>query len=406
MFKTNIVEDLVFAAELGPCALIDEWAKIDKAGFEAKVATVADYFPTRAKWDEARAMVGCCSGEYLRRLMGVTGNALGCRALEAGKKDEAWSIFWEIMGDVDRENYAAVLNLIGMANRGYDAGKRAIEFVQRRRTEIEGRLKTPERIFAAARAGGRLYADSEDVAQYERKRREEAAKRGLSAEARAFVATVVAASKDPKKGKTAQEAIHKAIREGKVRADAVGGRLIAIDLALGDFESAEKDAIDVLRLDRHESTANAAIGSLAVARGDYGRAERYLRRAVATGKASVGAKNDLAYALMKLGKFDEAEPFAREAARTLGESWAVRETLAAILIRKGKTEEGERELNKAEELAAKAGIPKGKVASFAIDRARLYKAKGNETAFNVAVRLLKGRKDLTDEQREEVRGIE
>ena len=39
-------DDLAFAAELGPRALVDEWMKLDKAGFEAKVATVANFFPT------------------------------------------------------------------------------------------------------------------------------------------------------------------------------------------------------------------------------------------------------------------------------------------------------------------------------------------------------------------------
>ena len=38
------IEDLAFAAELGPGGLVDEWVKIDKQGFEAKVATVASYF--------------------------------------------------------------------------------------------------------------------------------------------------------------------------------------------------------------------------------------------------------------------------------------------------------------------------------------------------------------------------
>ena len=84
----------------------------------------------------------------------------------------------------------------------------------------------------------------------------------------------------------------------------------------------------------------------------------------------------------------------------------MRETLAAILIAAGKTDDGERELRKTEELAEKAGVLKGKVASFAIDRARLYKAKGNAAAFNEAVRLLKARKDLTDEQREEVKAMD
>ena len=398
-------EDLAFAAELGPRALIDEWVKIDKQGFEAKVATVADYFPTRAKWDEARALVGGGEVEHLRRLMGVTGNALGCRALEEGRKDEAWNIFWDIIRDVDKENYAAVLNLIGMSERGFDPGKRAVEFVQRRRTEIESRLKKPVQRFLAARSGGRLYVDPEALKKYEAAQRAEAAKRELSPKAQEFVKTVAAAPKDPKSGKAAREAIYKAVKEGEVRLDRIGGHLIAIDLALGDGESAEKDALAVLRANRHDPTANTAMGSLAVARGDYGRAERYLRRAVATGKASIGAKNDLAYALTKRGRFDEAEPFAREAVRAYGENWNFRETLAAILIAEGKTEEGERELGKAEELAEKAGVPKGKVASFAIDRARLHKAKGNAAAFNVAVRLLKGRKDLTDEQREEVKAM-
>ena len=399
------VEDLAFAAELGPRALIDEWVKIDKAGFEAKVATVADYFPTRAKWDEARALVGGGEVEHLRRLMGVAGNALGCRALEEGRKDEAWNIFWDIIRDVDKENYAAVLNLIGMSERGFDPGKRAVEFVQRRRTEIESRLKKPVQRFLAARSGGRLYVDPEALKRYEAAQRAEAEKRELSPKAQEFVKTVAAAPKDPKSGKAAREAIYKAVKEGEVRLDRIGGHLIAIDLALGDGEAAEKDALAVLRANRHDPTANTAMGSLAVARGDYGRAERYLRRAVATGKASIGAKNDLAYALTKRGRFDEAEPFAREAVRAYGENWNFRETLAAILIAEGKTEEGERELGKAEELAEKAGVPKGKVASFAIDRARLHKVKGNAAAFNVAVRLLKGRKDLTDEQREEVKAM-
>ena len=42
----------------------------------------------------------------------------------------------------------------------------------------------------------------------------------------------------------------------------------------------------------------------------------------------------------------------------------------------------------------------------AIDRARLHKAKDDMHHFKVAMRQLKGRKDLTDEQREEVKGME
>lgn len=124
------IEDLAFAAELGSRALVDEWTKIDKAGFEAKVASAANYFPTREKWDEARAELAGMRADdpmakYLRRLMGVCGNALGCRILEEvksksekGKSAEAWAIFRAIVDEVDPKNYAAFVNLQGMVPRG------------------------------------------------------------------------------------------------------------------------------------------------------------------------------------------------------------------------------------------------------------------------------------------------
>ena len=84
----------------------------------------------------------------------------------------------------------------------------------------------------------------------------------------------------------------------------------------------------------------------------------------------------------------------------------VRETLAAILIRAGKTEEGERELAKAEELAEKAGVPKGRIVSIEIDRARILKAKGDYEHLKMVMRQLKARKDLTDEQKAEVKGMD
>ena len=426
------VEDLAVAAERGPRALIDEWVRIDKTGFEAAVATVADYFPTREKWDEACGELkdmraGEPVAKYLRRMMGVTGNALGCRLLEEEVKvkgegeqrrvdssvrlrpstsTDAWAIFRRIIDEVEPTNYAAYLNLLGMVQRGYAASKDEVADITKRRQQIEKGLKSWEQILGAARAGGRLYADPDEVAKYEKAKRAAAARRELSPEEKAFAETVAAAPKDPEKGKMAQEAIHRAIREGKVRADKIGGHLITIDLALGDRENAERDAIDVLKLDRHDPTANATLGSLAGARGDYERAEQYLRRAIATGKASIAAKNDLAYSLMKLGRIDEAEPFAREAVRAYGEAWALRETLAAILIRAGKTEEGERELQKAEELAEKAGIPKGKIVSIEIDRARLQKAKGDHQHLKVTMRQLKNRKDLSEEQRKEVEAMD
>ncbi len=409
--QTKNVEDLSFAAELGPRALIDEWARLDAAGFDASVATVQNFFPTREKWNEACDLVATMRADepfepYLRHLLGVTGNALGCRMIEADDLRGAWSVFRAIVDTVEPKNYGAHINLLGMIQRGYAVPKDEADELAKRRREIENELKTWERLSRAARAGGRLYADPKEIAAYEKARREQAEKRGLSEEAKALVATIAAAPKDPKSGKAAQEAIHKAIREGKVRTDLIGGQLITIDLALGDIENAEKDAIEVLRLDRHDPSANALLGALAGERGDYERSERYLRRALATGKASIAARNDLAYSLYRMGRFDEAEPLAREAIAAYGESWTLHETLAAILLRKGRIEEGEKELVRAEELAAKAGIAKGKIASLAIDRARLLKAKGDDARFKMAIRQLQNRDDLSGEQREEVKRMD
>ena len=133
---------------------------------------------------------------------------------------------------------------------------------------------------------------------------------------------------------------------------------------------------------------------------------RYLRRAIATGKASISAKNDFAYTLMKLGRLDEAEPFAREAVKAVADSWQFRETLAAILIRKGGTEEGERELAKAEELAEKGGFKKELIPEFALDRAWLFKKRGDEDHLKIALRALKSRTDLSDTQKAEAERIE
>ena len=326
-------------------------------------------------------------------------------AADCWREEEAWAIFEKIVDSVDPKNYGAYLNLLGMVQRGYPAPKAVVEDLVNRRRQLENGFTTQEHLLSAVRSSGRLYATPEDVARYEQAKREAAEKREQSPEAKAFVEKLSAASKDPQSGRSAQEAIHKAIRDGRVRADMVGGQLIAIDLALGDMKNAEQDAIEVLKLDRHEPTANATLGSLAGSRGDYERSERYLRRAIATGRASIVAKNDYAYVLMKLGRLDEAEPFAREAMKSYGEAWQIRETLAAILIRKGKVEEGERELQQAEELLAKAGIPKGKIASIEIDRARILKAKGDHERLRSVIRSLKSRKDLTEAQKTEIREL-
>ena len=404
----KLADDLAFAAELGPRALIDEWQKLDRAGFEASVAAPANLFPTRSDWEAACGELAGLrlkdpSGGRLRHFLATCGNALGCRLLAREDGDaDAWEVFKAIVEHVEPRNYVAHLNLQGMIRRGFSAPQGEADRLAASRQAIEKLLKDRAQAVRTVRADGSLYVAPEAMKELVSQRREESERHELTPEQRKFAETVASAAKDPERGRAAREAIRQALREGKVGIRAFGAPLVSLDLALGDVTNAERDAVAVLRFDRHDPTANAALGALAASRGDWGAAERYLRRAIETGRASASAKNDLAYVRYRQGCFDEAEKLAREAVRMYGGHWTFHETLAAILIRRGMVDEGGRELAAAEDLAAGANVPKGTIARLEIDRARLCGAKGDRPGFEQALRSLRGRKDLTEDQRAEV----
>ena len=395
-------EDLAFAAELGPAALIDEWQKTDKAGFETAVATFATYFPTVEKWRAACGLVG--DEAYLGRLLGRAGNALGCTLIERGDLAEAWTVFREITETVDRENYTALLNRVGMLGRGYKAAKGEADEVTRRCGEMAKRLGSKEMIIAAAASGGPLYLDPETVARREKARIEWMKDRKLTPREEALVAALTEPPESAAACKIARATVERGVTDGMVRVDRVGRQLITLDFGIGDWELAERDAIRVLREDRHHATANAAMGAINGTRGDYEAAERYLRRGMREegGGKSVVALNDLAFTLARLGRAKEALPLAREAVAATPGNWNFRETLAYALIRAGETEEGERELARAEEDSEKAGRAKGEIVRFEIDRAWLFAAKGDKLHRNISVSGLRSRQDLTASQRREL----
>ena len=401
------VEDLAFAAELGPRALVDEWSKLDRDGFEAAVASVVNYFPTRERLAAAADILeevpeGDPLAKGLRHLLGVCGNALGCRLIEKGDPQGAWDVFWTVYERIDSDNYTALVNLSGLVERGLKVDETLMEIVKRKRGVIEAGVKSPAQAVRAVRSGGRAYVAPEQKEEAVKKMREAVKKRGLSPETRRFVEAVTNAPKDRAHGEAARNAIRTALTEGRIHITDLGGALVTIDLALGDGASAEKDALALLKADRNDPTANATLGSIAGARGEYERSARYLKRAIATGKASLAAKNDYAYTLMKLGRLDEAEPYAREAVKAYGEAWALHETLAAILIRQGKVDEAAKELARVDELTEKAGIPKGSVFSVEVDRAMILKKKGDLDRSKIIVRALRARSDLSEAQRAEL----
>ena len=160
------VEDLVFAAELGPRALVDEWSKLDRDGFEAAVASAVNYFPTRERLVAAADILeGVPEGDPLakglRHLLGVCGNALGCRLIEKGDPQGAWDVFWAVYERIDSDNYTALVNLSGLVERGLKVDETLMEIVKRKRGMIEAGVKSPAQAVRAVRSGGRAYVAPE-----------------------------------------------------------------------------------------------------------------------------------------------------------------------------------------------------------------------------------------------------
>lgn len=388
------IEDLMFAAELGPKALVDEWMQIDSNGCRSTILTPAFYFPTVESWSKACTEFGQVDPDeplagYIRHMLGACGNHLGCRALDAGDTRLAWQTFWEILDRVDTRNYTAIVNLYGMIQRGAAVTVETRKKLDNLLLSVRNRLKTSERLMRAARAGGRLYIDPKVRARYERQQREALERDEISPRAKEFIETVSVALRDEKSAEKARQSIHKAVKEGLVRVDRIGDQLLNIDIALNDWVRAEVDALDVLRFNRRHLRANAVMGTINGVRGDAAAAERYLRRALAAGENDANACNDLAFLLVGQKRAKEAIPLARLAARLRPLDWNFRETLAIALIRGGVPDEGEMELKTAEDLALQARVPKEKIVRFNLDRAWLYKVRGQDIPLQVTLTNLR-----------------
>lgn len=354
------LDDLALAAELGPETLVDEWRKLDPVSCRRVVRTVADYFPSEASWLSAcRELKGMRhdepGGASLRRLLGRVGNEIGCRYLEGGKVDDAWRAFWEVLDYVSEENCAALANLLGMVERGHGVFSRDQERLKSLHDAFEQKYAKPQLRLSAIRADGRLFGDVPPL--------------------------------EEEKGESPS------IRSSD------GG------------DVSEREALAVLRTDRRNFSAHAAVGLAAISRGDYASAERHLRRALAAAEKSAGAqdvsdlRNDLAFSLARLGRATEGEPLAREAVRSHPGSWQYRETLALCLVLAEKADEARKELRTAVELAEKAGVRSAEVLRFDIDRAWLLCLEGAVARLRPHLRTLEADGRLTDLQRDELAEI-
>ena len=393
----NGLDNLVWAAEIGPRTLVDEWRRADPEGFARRVRTSASYFPTLQKWREAYELSRKISpveplGAYMRKLVTACGNDLGCRFLDEGDARAAWAVFWEILKKVDSGNCTAIANLYAMQKRGYLALSSERQELDRLNQRVVAQHRTARRLLWEAYTGGRLYLNVKNdrgliasmvpnVTQ-------------LSDREKEFVETVSKAPNSSMSAEKAREAIDVGVKTRLVRLDRIGPQLLRLDIALGDWARAESDAKAILDINARQSVAHGVLGLVKCRVGDYVTAEYHLRTALKADRTNTAALNDLAVLMTRVGRFDEAMRFAAAAVDKKPNDWNFRETLALAQIRGWNPQEGERTLQKALQLAETYGIHRGDVARFEIDFAWLCVARRDKAALAVAIASLERRQDL------------
>ena len=128
----------------------------------------------------------------------------------------------------------------------------------------------------------------------------------------------------------------------------VGAMVLDFDYRLLDRESAERHALQVLRMDANHAFANWVMGSIRMGEDKLPEAEKFLRASAGVAHPLSAAQNDLAELLRRRGSLVEAEEFARAATKTDPNLYVSWETLASTLLDRGKDlEEAERCIEKA-----------------------------------------------------------
>ena len=322
-------------------------------GLDRLPPSVERYLPTVDLWRTNLAFFVAMERneplrDYCQIIFRTCGDRLGKQLLDAGDIKGAWTVFRETLDKVDGKDDVAILGLCELIERGYEADAESLDWFGGKLLPFFSRMKIPERL----------------------------------------------AEDETETARAMQRAIRFGIFRGFVRSDLIGWKLLDLDLLLGDWESAERDAQGILMLDRQNVKALVVMGNVCGRRGDYAESERYLRRALETGKADDSVMNDLAFTLVYMGHAKEALPMARSLVRTDLDNWNFRETLALALIHTGELEEGGKELRTAANLARRANIPSRARIRLAVDRAWLFKKKGDVENLRSTLRVLKNLKGL------------
>ena len=220
------------------------------AGLNRLPPSVERYLPTVDLWNANLALFAAMKRNepfhaYCQGLFRACGDRLGRRLIDAGDSKGAWSVFREVLDKVDGRDDVAILGLCELVTRGYEADPESMVWFGRKLLQFFIRMKIPERL----------------------------------------------AENGTETARATQRAIRLGISRGLVRSDLIGQRLLDLDLLLGDWESAERDAQDVLSLNCQNALANAVSGTVLSRQGKSAAAEYHFRLAVDRAKFS-GQEDD------------------------------------------------------------------------------------------------------------------
>ena len=173
----------------------------------------------------------------------------------------------------------------------------------------------------------------------------------------------------------------------------VGAMVLSLDYRLLDLKSAERHALQILRLDEKHPYANWVMGSIRMTEGKMPEAERYLRISACAPRPRATAQNDLAELLRQSGRLEEAEKYARAGTLNEPKLYVVWETLCATLLDQNKN------LDEAEQCIQKAiALSENKDPRMQITLVRVQIAKGNMVQARATLRKLGARGDELSEK--------
>ena len=208
-------------------------------GLDRRLPVVERYLPTVDLWRTDLAFFVAMDRneplrDYCQGIFRTCGDRLGRQLLDLGDIKGAWSVFRETLDKVDGKDDVAILGLCEAIERGHEVDSESLDWFGGKLLPFFSRMEIPERL----------------------------------------------AEDETETARAMQRAVRLGMSRGFIRSDLIGQKLLDLDLLLGDWESAERDARGVLSLNRQNVLANTVWGIVLARQGNPTEAEYHFHLVV------------------------------------------------------------------------------------------------------------------------------